>query len=56
MTPISTWRIRVDTPSGRKSYMVEARSAEAARQDIEDFLRLCGVTGEIVDVGKAGDP
>lgn len=53
---ISTYRVRVDTPSGRKSYMLEARSGKEAAQDIREFLEECGIAGEIVEVGKAGDP
>ena len=55
MTPIATYRVRVDTPSGRKSYMLEARTPKDARKDIQDYLDQEGMTGEIVDVRKAGE-
>ena len=53
---ISTYLVRVDTPHGRRSFMLEAQTPTEARNLIQGYLDQEGIAGEIVDVGKAGDP
>ena len=40
---VRTWVVRVDFPSGRKNYRVDAVDEAGARKIMEDHLNACGL-------------
>lgn len=40
---VQTWVVRVDFPSGRKSYRLEAASPDEARAKMAQHLNECGL-------------